>query len=125
MAVQDVVEVFLQIGQGGLARLQVAQRVVVAVGGAKPAETGSCHGADSCRALVAQLPNDGVENGLCDLDHFGRCLVGLLVLQQVGGLFVKVDAGHAGLIADFIGTCMGEISYFELAQHYAPEEREE
>lgn len=30
-----------------------------------------------------------------------------------------------GLIADFIGTCMGEVSYFELAQHYQPEEREE
>jgi hypothetical protein len=41
---------------------------------------------------TAQVLNQCVENVLRNLDHFGRCLVGLLVLQQIGRFFIQIDA---------------------------------
>ena len=48
---------------------------------------------------AAQVLDERIKNILRDLDHLGRSLVGLLVLQEARCLFVQIDAGHTSAIA--------------------------
>src|SRR5574344_516182 len=47
---------------------------------------------------AAHSVQHAVKQALCNLNHFGRGLVGLLVLQQARSLFVQVDARNGGAV---------------------------
>ncbi len=105
-------QVFLQVGERGLALRQVAQCVFVLVGagGAVEGTHGVLRwaGGDAARAASAAHRLDQVvENALRDLQHLGRGLVGLLVLDQLGGFLVQVHARHGGAVALEVGGDRG------------------
>jgi hypothetical protein len=71
------------------------------------------------------LVNVWLGDYLAECAEDGQIVNADFIREMVEELAAEVDAGQAGLIADFIGTCLGEVSYFELAQHYEPVERGE
>jgi hypothetical protein len=71
------------------------------------------------------LVNVWLGDYLAECAEDGQIISEDFIRELVEEMAAEVDAGQAGLIADFIGTCLGEINYHELAQHYEPEERGE
>ena len=90
-------QVLLQVDERRLPRRHVADGVVIHVGRAN-AKDRIAHvrllRSASEAASSAQVLDQRVKDTLRNLQHLGRCLVGLLVLQQLGGFFVQVHARH-------------------------------